>query len=74
MTTPAERASSYMYGFPWPIWIVQTLGIAGVACSAWFIAKLLQQKPRTLLPWLCAAVLTVYSAWLWHWRLLGYWF
>jgi CubicO group peptidase (beta-lactamase class C family) len=74
MTTPAERASSYMYGFPWPIWIVQTLGITGVACSAWFVARLIRLKPRTALPWLCAAMLTVYSAWLWHWRLLGYWF
>ncbi len=74
LPSPVERASSYMYGFPWPIWIVQTLGVLGVGCVAWFAARLLRLRPRAPLAWLAGVVLTIYTAWLWQWRLLGYWF
>jgi hypothetical protein len=68
-----EREGSYMYGLPWPIWFVQSLGVLGAACCGWFLVRLLQRRPRSVLPWLVGVILTVYVAWLWHWRLLGYW-
>jgi hypothetical protein len=73
LTSSVEREGGYMYGLPWPIWIVQSLGVMGAACLCWFLARLLQVQPRSALPWLVGVVLTVYVAWLWHWRLLGYW-
>jgi len=72
LPSPAERASSYMYGFPWPIWIVQTLGLLGLGGVAWFMARLLRLRPRAPLAWLAGVVLMLYAAWLWQWRLLGY--
>lgn len=74
LPSPMERASSYPYGLPWPIWIVQTLGLLGVWCAGWFVGRLFQLRPTSTLPWLCGSMLGVHSAWLWHWRLLGFWF
>jgi len=59
---------------PWPIWIVQTLGLLGLGGVAWFMARLLRLRPRAPLAWLAGVVLMLYAAWLWQWRLLGYWF
>jgi CubicO group peptidase (beta-lactamase class C family) len=73
LTSSVEREGSYMYGLPWPIWIVQSLGVLGAACVGWFLVRLFQRRPRSVLPWLVGVILTVYVAWLWHWRLLGYW-
>jgi len=74
LTPAAERNGGYMYGFPWPIWVVQSLGVLGAACAAWFLYQLFKARPRVAMPWLIAIVMVVYTAWLWNWRLLGYWF
>lgn len=74
LPSPEERAGGYMYGFPWPIWIAQTLGVAGAACVIWLLVRVFRLRPRRPLPWLAATMLVVYTMWLWHWRLLGYWF
>ncbi len=73
LTPPVEREGGYMYGLPWPIWVVQSLGVLGAACFAWFLIRLFRSHPRGAPPWLVGVVLTLYVAWLWHWRLLGYW-
>ena len=72
LPSAVEREGGYMYGLPWPIWIVQSLGVLGVACVCWFLVRLLQGAPRRVLPWLVVVVLSVYTSWLWHWCLLGY--
>ena len=74
LTPSVERQGSYMYGLPWPIWIVQSVGMLAALCSVCFLARLFQGRPRAVAPWFIGFVLTVYVAWLWHWRLLGYWF
>jgi hypothetical protein len=72
LPSAAEQTGGYMYGLPWPIWIVQSLGVLGAACFVWFLVRLFRRRPRNIPPWLVGVVLTVYVAWLWYWRLLGY--
>lgn len=72
LPSAVERSGSYLYGFPWPIWIAQTLGLSGVACLGWFLLRLSRTRPFRPAPWLVFSVLVTYTAWLWQWRLLGY--
>lgn len=67
LPSPMERLSSYPYGLPWLIWVTQTLGVGGAACSAWYLVRWRAAR------WAAALLLAGYTAWLWEWRLLGYW-